>query len=74
MIDSKLPTFPRPHCPACNTRMISAAVPGLADGAQGRAFECLKCGHAETRAVLDPVPALVADDWYNGEPRWPDWE
>jgi hypothetical protein len=46
----------RPRCARCTTRMITAAVSSGPEGFERRDFECLKCGHTETKMVAsDPM-------------------
>jgi hypothetical protein len=38
------------------------------DGMETRAFECLKCGHRETRSIVaDPMKTGNATGWISGE-------
>lgn len=65
--DPELLPILRPRCPKCQMRMISTSVAAAAKGFENRTFECLKCGHTESRTVVaDPVVAHVADGWING--------
>ena len=61
--DPELLPIQRPRCPKCPMRMVSTAVTAAAEGFEDRTFECMKCGHVETRRMLaDPLvlPTAVA--------------
>jgi len=63
-LDPELLPTQRPRCPKCQMRMISIAVTAAAGGFEDRTFECMKCGHAETRRmVADPLASPAAAGW-----------
>jgi hypothetical protein len=62
--DPELLRFQRPRCPKCTMRMITTGVSPGPDGFERRTFECLKCGHTETKQLpVDPVKTHIADGW-----------
>jgi hypothetical protein len=64
--DPELLPIQRPRCPKCQMRMISTAVTDAAEGFEDRTFECIKCGHVETRRmVADPLASPVVVAWTN---------
>ncbi len=71
--DPELLPTQRPRCPKCQMRMISIEVTAAAEGFEDRTFECMKCGHAETRRmVADPLASPAAVAWSNDGPKPPD--
>jgi hypothetical protein len=71
--DPELLPIQRPHCPKCQMRMISIAVTAAAKGFEDRTFECMKCGHVETRLlVADPLVSPTALAWTNAGLKPPD--
>jgi hypothetical protein len=53
--------------------MVTIAAIPEADGVEQRSFECLKCHHVETRAmVADPIKSSDVRGWISGELGRPD--
>jgi hypothetical protein len=68
MSDPELLSINRPRCPKCGMRMVRTPVTVAAEGFEYRTFECLKCGHGETKKMpADPVMTQVADGWLKSE-------
>ena len=66
--DPELLPIQRPRCPKCQMRMISAGVTPESEGFESRTFECMKCGHTETRRLLaDPIKSDAVVGWIKGE-------
>ena len=54
-------------------RMISTNVVAESDDFEDRTFECIKCGHIETRRmVADPLASPPAVAWAKGELKPPE--
>jgi hypothetical protein len=52
--------------------MVSTAVAAAVDGLEDRKFECMKCGHAETRRMTaDPLASRLALAWTEGSLKPP---
>jgi hypothetical protein len=65
--DPELLPIHRPRCPKCSVRMITAGISPGPEGFEQRSFECLKCGHAESKMVAcDPLNS-DALGWLTGE-------
>jgi hypothetical protein len=57
----------RPRCPRCTMRMITATVSAGPEGFERRTFECLKCGHTESKMLAcDPLKSNAVG-WLSGE-------
>jgi len=70
--DPELLPIQRPRCPKCQMRMISIAAAAAAGGFENRTFECMKCGHAETRRmVADPLASPAAVGWSHADLKPP---
>jgi len=66
--DPELLPIQRPRCLKCSMRVIATDVTPTPCGFEHRTFECLKCGHSETRRLAaDPVKTHAADGWLKGE-------
>lgn len=64
--DPELLPAQRPRCPKCPMRMVSTAVTDAAEGFEDRTFECMRCGHVETRQmVADPLVSPAPVTWTN---------
>jgi transposase-like protein len=46
--------IPRPHCPACQSRMMLIQVGASRDGLNLRIFKCSKCGNVH-ESLADPM-------------------
>jgi uncharacterized Zn finger protein len=65
--DPELLPIQRPRCPKCQLRMETTAVNIAVAGSEDRTFECMKCGHVETRRmVADPLTSPDAVAWTKG--------
>jgi hypothetical protein len=55
-------------CPNCTMRMVTSGITASPEGFEYRTFECIKCGHGETKKMpVDPVAIRIADGWLKGE-------
>lgn len=65
--DPELLPIGRPRCPKCQMRMVTADVSPGPEGFEHRTFDCLKCGHSESRVIAcDPLRS-DALGWLSGE-------
>jgi hypothetical protein len=65
--DPELLPIGRPRCPKCHTRMVTADVSSGPEGFEHRTFDCLKCGHTESKVIAcDPLKS-DAVGWLSGE-------
>ncbi len=67
MPNPELMPIQRPRCPKCEMRMVTIWSRPEPDGLETRAFECLKCGHTETRSGADPMKAGDVSRWISGQ-------
>jgi hypothetical protein len=66
-----LTAIERPRCSRCQTRMMLERVSPGSIGFEHRLFECPKCDHVETSAIVsDPFKSNAAG-WLAGELRAP---
>ena len=71
--DPELLPAQRPRCPKCPMRMVSTEVTDAADGFEDRTFECMKCGHVETKRMLaDPLVLPSVAAWTNAGLKSPE--
>jgi uncharacterized Zn finger protein len=71
--DPELLPAQHPRCPKCQMRMVSTAVAAAADGFEDRTFECMKCGHVETRRMVrDPLASPAAVAWSKADLKPPE--
>jgi hypothetical protein len=66
-LDPELLPIGRPRCVKCQKRMVTTDVSPGPEGFEHRTFECLKCGHVDSKVLASDPLKSDAIGWLLGE-------